>query len=220
MYWNSFAVTSNIDALLDQPDLTVEQLFDEPELLQQTKAPNAKLAAFWAQPRVAARLLQFVLGRAPVTPSSDESDEWLERALFKYPFLATEVIISDPPGLLATLFDHTHSTLQPFWDVALPLHPDHPLSPIPHHSHPLFSKNVHQPPCPASHAPLFPYPSASRSTSPASDPATPRELGPGRNVLLSYWAKVVLHLLSKRHSEVCMALTSPLLTTFFASKQG
>lgn len=82
MFWRfGFASTSTLDALLDKPGLSVEDLLDEEDLLQECKAQNGKLIDFLCQTRVIKRLFDHVVGLAEV--SGPGGREWEEKVRFK-----------------------------------------------------------------------------------------------------------------------------------------
>lgn len=82
MFWRfGFASTSHIDTLLDKPNVTVEDLLDEDDLLQECKSQNNKLVEYLSQPRVVKRLFEHVVGLAEV--SGPGGKEWEEKVRFK-----------------------------------------------------------------------------------------------------------------------------------------
>ncbi|KAI8839574.1 SIT4 phosphatase-associated protein-domain-containing protein [Chytridium lagenaria] len=61
MFWRfGFPSASAIDALLDKETITIEDLFQEEELLQECKSHNAKLIEFLCRPNVLASLLSYI----------------------------------------------------------------------------------------------------------------------------------------------------------------
>ena len=52
MYWRvaSFQHASPLDSLLDKEQVTVEELLDEDDLIQETRALNPKVISFLSQP--------------------------------------------------------------------------------------------------------------------------------------------------------------------------
>lgn len=82
MFWRfGFASTSTLDTLLDKPGLTIEDLLDEDDLLQECKAQNGKLVDFLSQTRVIKRLFEHVVGIADV--SGPGGSQWEEKVRFK-----------------------------------------------------------------------------------------------------------------------------------------
>lgn len=76
-----FSSSSNLDALLDKSNVTLEEILDEDELLQECKSQNAKLVNFIQQPRVLKRLFEHVVGIAEVSGSGGL--EWEEKVRFR-----------------------------------------------------------------------------------------------------------------------------------------
>ncbi|OAA57985.1 sit4-associated protein [Niveomyces insectorum RCEF 264] len=73
MFWKfgGYANISSIDAILDRPDFTLEELLDESDLLGDIKAHNSKLLEYLRRRDVLERLLDLVVAPklAPVTPT-------------------------------------------------------------------------------------------------------------------------------------------------------
>lgn len=76
-----FSATSTLDALLDKPNVTLEEVFDEEDLLQECKNQNSKLIDYLQQPRVLKRLLEHVVGTAVVGGVGGK--DWEEKVWFK-----------------------------------------------------------------------------------------------------------------------------------------
>lgn len=76
-----FASTSTLDTLLDRPNVTLEEVLDEEDLLQECKGQNQKLIDYLQQPRVLKRLLEHVVGTADVGGGSGR--DWEEKVRFK-----------------------------------------------------------------------------------------------------------------------------------------
>jgi SIT4-associating protein SAP185/190 len=82
MFWRfGFASTSTLDTLLEKSNLTIEELLDEDDLLQECKAQNGKLVDFLSQKRIIKRLFEHVVGVAEVSGSGGK--EWEEKVRFK-----------------------------------------------------------------------------------------------------------------------------------------
>eukprot|EP01103_Thecamoeba_quadrilineata_P002180 TRINITY_DN12178_c0_g1_i1.p1 TRINITY_DN12178_c0_g1~~TRINITY_DN12178_c0_g1_i1.p1 ORF type:complete len:566 (-),score=148.38 TRINITY_DN12178_c0_g1_i1:140-1837(-) len=78
---------SAINELLDRPNLTVEQLFDEEDILEELKGQNRKLIDFLTRTESLKVLIDFVS-----KPPKDACDY---KSRIKYPSLAAEVLCSD-----------------------------------------------------------------------------------------------------------------------------
>ncbi|KAF2488433.1 extragenic suppressor of kinetochore protein 1 [Lophium mytilinum] len=74
MFWRfgGYAQVSSLDAILDKPDLTVEELLDESDLIQELKQQNSKLIEYLRDENVLERLLRYVIAAKRV-PSPDEA---------------------------------------------------------------------------------------------------------------------------------------------------
>ncbi|KAI9337958.1 SIT4 phosphatase-associated protein-domain-containing protein [Obelidium mucronatum] len=81
MFWRfGYNPSSNLDALLEKEGVTLEELFDEEELLQECKSHNSKLIEFLCRPEILQQLLNTIINEHP-----DETKK------FKYPYLAAEI---------------------------------------------------------------------------------------------------------------------------------
>lgn len=80
MFWRfgGYANISSIDSVLDKPDVTLEELLDESDLIQELKQQNSKLIEFLREEPVLQKLLRYVVtDKAPEgqDPSSLEDAE-------------------------------------------------------------------------------------------------------------------------------------------------
>ncbi|KAL4788168.1 SIT4 phosphatase-associated protein-domain-containing protein [Aspergillus varians] len=75
MFWRfgGYASISAIDSLLDKPDLSLEELLDESELIQELKQLNTKLIEYLREDDVLKKLMDYVI--APSIVNDDEDDE-------------------------------------------------------------------------------------------------------------------------------------------------
>jgi SIT4-associating protein SAP185/190 len=83
MFWRfgGYAQLSSLDNILDKPDVTVEELLDESDLIQELKQQNSKLIEYLRDEKVLERLLRYVTAPKPrhsrveeeVTAESSES---------------------------------------------------------------------------------------------------------------------------------------------------
>lgn len=73
MFWRfgGYAQLSSIDSILDKPDVTVEELLEESDLIQELKQQNSKLIEYLRDEKVLDRLLRYVIAPKPA-PSPDE----------------------------------------------------------------------------------------------------------------------------------------------------
>jgi len=75
MFWRfGFHACSAIDTLLDKPDVTLEEILGEDDLLQECKAHNTKLIEYLRDPNILSKLLNYII-------ADDQIDD---KAKFKY----------------------------------------------------------------------------------------------------------------------------------------
>ncbi|UZJ52099.1 hypothetical protein CBS101457_001419 [Exobasidium rhododendri] len=189
MFWRfGFSSTSSLDTLLDKPNVTLEEILDEDELLQECKTQNSKLVNYLQQPRVLKRLFEHVVGTAEV--GGPGGREWEEKVRFKYPYICSEILSCDIWSIIDKALTSSDELLIPFWNAILTSHPTSNQTPLPHHLHPLFSSPPTEP-----SSPKLNREDKKRVTS-ASDN------GPGKSVLAGYWAKVNGVFLDKKPKEM------------------
>lgn len=79
MFWRfgGYASISTIDTILDKPDVTLEELLDESDLIQELKSHNTKLIEYLREDAALEKLLQYVVAPKlePVISEEDEDDE-------------------------------------------------------------------------------------------------------------------------------------------------
>ena len=84
MFWRfgGYANISTLDTVLDKPDVTVEDLLDESDLIQELKQQNSKLIEFLRDDIVLKKLLNYVVtdqppetSEKPESPKPEEKDE-------------------------------------------------------------------------------------------------------------------------------------------------
>lgn len=75
MFWRfgGYATISTIDTILDKPDVTLQELLDESDLIQELKQCNTKLIEYLRDENVLRRLLEHVI--APATPKPELGEE-------------------------------------------------------------------------------------------------------------------------------------------------
>ena len=156
MFWRfgGYANISTIDTILDKPDVTLEELLDESDLIQELKQHNTKLIEYLREDKILERLLEYVV--APklevVTPeepeaaaekdsesekgkerstsrpreaAEDDEDE-REKKRNRYAYVAAEVLSSDNWSICESLMEN-QALLRKFWNF-LRLPP--PLDPL------------------------------------------------------------------------------------------
>jgi SIT4-associating protein SAP185/190 len=79
MFWRfgGYANISTIDTLLDKPDVTLEELLDESDLIQELKSHNTKLIEFLREDAALEKLLEYVVAPKlePVLSEEDEEEQ-------------------------------------------------------------------------------------------------------------------------------------------------
>jgi SIT4-associating protein SAP185/190 len=153
MFWRfgGYANISTIDTLLDKPDVTLEELLEESDLIQELKSHNTKLIEYLREDPILERLLDYVvapkleptvleddskdLGKADadteqafgtLRKSAEEEDEEKEKKRNRYAYVSAEILSSDSWSLSAALLEN-QALLRKFWDF-LKLPP--PLDPL------------------------------------------------------------------------------------------
>ncbi|XP_051912078.1 serine/threonine-protein phosphatase 6 regulatory subunit 2-like isoform X2 [Hippocampus zosterae] len=88
MFWKfDLHTTSHIDQLLDREDVTLRELMEEDDVLQECKAQNRRLLLFLSQDHC----MQELVGLITTEPPADLE----ERSRFKLPNIACELLTSD-----------------------------------------------------------------------------------------------------------------------------
>jgi SIT4-associating protein SAP185/190 len=154
MFWRfgGYANISTIDTILDKPDVTLEELLDESDLIQELKQHNTKLIEYLREDKILERLLEYVVAPKLETVASegteeektedpgkgkersfsksreaslDEEDE-KEKKRNRYAYVAAEILSSDNWSICESLMEN-QPLLRKFWDF-LKLPP--PLDPL------------------------------------------------------------------------------------------
>uniref|UniRef100_A0A667WK33 Protein phosphatase 6, regulatory subunit 3 n=1 Tax=Myripristis murdjan TaxID=586833 RepID=A0A667WK33_9TELE len=88
MFWKfDLHTTSHIDTLLEKEDVTLTEVMDEEDVLQECKAQNHKLVDFLLRPQCMEDLVTFITQE----PSTDVE----EKVKYKYPNISCELLTSD-----------------------------------------------------------------------------------------------------------------------------
>ncbi|CAG8482913.1 23181_t:CDS:10 [Rhizophagus irregularis] len=115
MFWRFGLNHSAIDGLLDKEDLTLEELLDEDDLLQECKAHNNKLIEYLREPLRLSQLLNYI--------TRDDLDD---KQRFKYPYVACEVLSCEIWAICEAVIDNV-DLLNSFWQL---LDRPPPLNPL------------------------------------------------------------------------------------------
>ncbi|XP_064139335.1 serine/threonine-protein phosphatase 6 regulatory subunit 2 isoform X4 [Loxodonta africana] len=92
MFWKfDLNTTSHVDKLLDKEDVTLQELMDEDDLLQECKAQNRKLLDFLCRQQCMEELVSLITQDPPL--------DMEEKVRFKYPNTACELLTSDVPQI-------------------------------------------------------------------------------------------------------------------------
>ncbi|XP_075392681.1 serine/threonine-protein phosphatase 6 regulatory subunit 1 isoform X2 [Tenrec ecaudatus] len=92
MFWKfDLHTSSHMDTLLEREDLSLPELLDEEDVLQECKVVNRKLLDFLLQPPHLQAMVAWVTQEPPA--SGDE------RLRYKYPSVACEILTSDVPQI-------------------------------------------------------------------------------------------------------------------------
>jgi SIT4-associating protein SAP185/190 len=85
MFWRfgGYANVSTIDTLLDKPDVTLEELLDESDLIQELKSHNTKLIEYLREDPILERLLEYVVAPRLEPVASDEDKEAMKTEDFR-----------------------------------------------------------------------------------------------------------------------------------------
>ncbi|PSN60883.1 extragenic suppressor of kinetochore protein 1 [Corynespora cassiicola Philippines] len=77
MFWRfgGYAQLSSLDSILDKPDVTVEELLDESDLIQELKQQNSKLIEYLRDDKVLERLLRYVIAPKPALSPEEDTGE-------------------------------------------------------------------------------------------------------------------------------------------------
>ncbi|XP_060570652.1 serine/threonine-protein phosphatase 6 regulatory subunit 3-like isoform X2 [Ruditapes philippinarum] len=88
MFWKfNLLTTSHIDTLLDKEEVTLHELMDEDDILQECKAQNRKLINFLVLPENMEELVRLI--------TEEPADDVEEKIRYKYPNTACELLTSD-----------------------------------------------------------------------------------------------------------------------------
>ncbi|XP_017753161.1 PREDICTED: serine/threonine-protein phosphatase 6 regulatory subunit 3 isoform X2 [Eufriesea mexicana] len=118
MFWaNNYVSSPNIEALLNKEDVTLHELMDEEDILQECKSQNKKLIEFLTRADVMEELIILTTKE----PSTDIEERWR----YKYPNVACELLTCDVAVLNERLAGNKAllAKLYSFIDTDQPLNP-------------------------------------------------------------------------------------------------
>eukprot|EP00288_Rhodomonas_lens_P007255 CAMPEP_0177725400 /NCGR_PEP_ID=MMETSP0484_2-20121128/19230_1 /TAXON_ID=354590 /ORGANISM="Rhodomonas lens, Strain RHODO" /LENGTH=674 /DNA_ID=CAMNT_0019237909 /DNA_START=137 /DNA_END=2158 /DNA_ORIENTATION=- len=97
MFWRlGFAQTSPVEQLLENADVTLKELLDEEDLIQECKQLNKKLIDFLSVPEKIDEMLNYVVNEPP-----EDADDKIR---YLYPYKASEVLSADLGPVYDSLF--------------------------------------------------------------------------------------------------------------------
>ncbi|XP_055469040.1 serine/threonine-protein phosphatase 6 regulatory subunit 2 isoform X2 [Psammomys obesus] len=118
MFWKfDLNTTSHVDKLLDKEHVTLQELMDEDDILQECKAQNQKLLDFLCQQQCMEELVSLITQDPPL--------DMEEKVRFKYPNTACELLTCDVPQISDRLGEDESllNLLYDFLDQEPPLNP-------------------------------------------------------------------------------------------------
>ncbi|KAG9337312.1 hypothetical protein JZ751_028880 [Albula glossodonta] len=118
MFWKfDLHTSSHIDKLLDKEDVTLRELMEEEDVLQECKAQNRRLLLFLSQDQCMRELVTLITQEPP--------QDMEERIRFKFPNIACELLTSDVSHINDKLGgdESLLETLYHFLDQEPPLNP-------------------------------------------------------------------------------------------------
>uniref|UniRef100_A0A1E1XJF7 Putative sap family cell cycle dependent phosphatase-associated protein n=1 Tax=Amblyomma sculptum TaxID=1581419 RepID=A0A1E1XJF7_AMBSC len=118
MFWKfNLITTSHVETLLSKENVTLKELMDEEDILQECKAQTKRLIEFLVKPEVMDELVELITNEPP-----EDVDEKLR---YKYPNIACEILTSDVPQINDTLVrsETLMAKLLGFLDNEPPLNP-------------------------------------------------------------------------------------------------
>ncbi|XP_048765109.2 serine/threonine-protein phosphatase 6 regulatory subunit 3-like isoform X3 [Ostrea edulis] len=118
MFWKfNLMTTSHIDTLLEKEDVTLRELMDEEDILQECKSQNTKLIEFIIKPENMEEMVKLI------TIEPIDSDD--EKLRYKYPNTACELLTSDVSQINDALADSEElvKKLYAFLEMEKPLNP-------------------------------------------------------------------------------------------------
>lgn len=140
MFWRfgGYSSVSTIDALLDKPGTTLEDLLEEQDIVQELKSHHTKLIEFLRDDRCLHKLLQYIIAPDPNAKEDeedveaedadqvDEEQEKAEKKRLKYAYVSCEILFCETWSISEALMSNTQY-LKEFWEF---LRRPAPLDPL------------------------------------------------------------------------------------------
>ena len=116
MFWRlPFRPTSSLDATISKTDVTLFNVLDDEDIIQEGKTQNPKLCDFVSLPENLLALVKLI--------TTLPSEEMEEKIRYKYPNIACELLISNMGNISDILVNEHFMLLTSFLDVNPPLNP-------------------------------------------------------------------------------------------------
>ncbi|KAH8697650.1 SIT4 phosphatase-associated protein-domain-containing protein [Talaromyces proteolyticus] len=147
MFWRfgGYANISTVDTLLDKPDVSLEELLDEAELISELKQHNTKLIEYLREDHILKRLMEYVIAPPLINEEEEEEDdgndpapsvehgnetseekeknevldpedlEKAEKQRSKFAYIACEILSSETWSILESIMLN-EAYLRDFWD--------------------------------------------------------------------------------------------------------
>merc|ERR1719410_1110763 len=118
MFWKYHSGTvSHVDTLLDKEGVTLTEILEQEDIIQECKSQNKKLVDFLTKQEILAELLDLIL--------QEPSPDLEEKLRFKLPNIASEVITCDVPQINEKLSSDTTllDKMYAFLEGSPPLNP-------------------------------------------------------------------------------------------------
>ena len=135
MFWRfgGYSNISTIDTLLDKPNLKLEDLLEESDLIQELKSHHTKLIEYLRDDNHLHALLNYVVAPGPPSPDDDaeiekneesgkdedqepdEEQDKAEKKRLKYAYVACEILSCETWSITEALMSNT-ADLTEFWD--------------------------------------------------------------------------------------------------------
>eukprot|EP01103_Thecamoeba_quadrilineata_P019371 TRINITY_DN7813_c0_g1_i1.p1 TRINITY_DN7813_c0_g1~~TRINITY_DN7813_c0_g1_i1.p1 ORF type:complete len:562 (+),score=96.70 TRINITY_DN7813_c0_g1_i1:90-1775(+) len=114
--WRNFTFHSSpVETILDRGNCTLEELFDEEDIIQEVKGQKRKLIEFLTKPESLNRMIAFV--------SKPPKDPYDYKHRVRYPSVACEVLCSDVWLICETIYENEELLDQLYSFLDEPLHP-------------------------------------------------------------------------------------------------
>lgn len=118
MFWKfNLIAASHLETILSKENVTLQELMDEEDILQECKAQNKSLIEFLGRPEIMEEMVNLIVNEPP--------NDIEERVKFKYANIAAELLTSDVPHINDALASNESllNKLYSFLETEKPLNP-------------------------------------------------------------------------------------------------